>query len=81
VDDRMLAAALDSNLDIASFQLKLGNILLNQKFDEFFQLFLIHSYEVGSFTPCASRTANRTREPKRRIREKAGSGRKQNLED
>jgi hypothetical protein len=46
----MLASALDLDLDIAALQLELGNILLDEELDEFFQLFLIHSFTVGPFT-------------------------------
>jgi hypothetical protein len=45
----MLAGALDLDLDIAAFQLELGNVLLDEELDEFFQLFLIHSFTVGPF--------------------------------
>jgi hypothetical protein len=46
----MLAGTLDLDLDIAALQLKLGNVLFNEELDEFFQLFLIHSFTVGPFT-------------------------------
>jgi len=47
--DRMLPGALDLDLNIAPFQLELGNVLLDEELDEFFQLFLIHSFTVGPF--------------------------------
>ncbi len=49
----MLAGALDLDLDIAALQLELGNVLFDEELDEFFQLFLIHSFTVGPFAyPC-----------------------------
>jgi hypothetical protein len=59
--DGMLPGALDLDLDIASLQFELGNVLLDEEFDEFFQLFLIHSFTVGSFAvPAARRKAAQT---------------------
>src|SRR5581483_999512 len=39
---------LDAYLNIAAFQLELGNVLFFQKLYEFFQLFLIHSNGGGT---------------------------------
>ena len=59
----MLAGALDPHLDIAPLQFKLSDILLNQKLNEFFQLFLIHSCRGGTLRYLtANQNAHRTRE-------------------
>jgi hypothetical protein len=43
----VLAGALDLDLDVATFEFELGNVFLDEELDQFFQLFLIHSFTVG----------------------------------
>src|ERR1019366_5402258 len=52
------ASAPDMQLHIAAFDFKLGNVLLHQQFDQFFDFFLIHGipnilgFERARLQPC-----------------------------
>ena len=64
-----LFGPLDLQFHIATFQFKLGDVLLDYELNEFLQLFLIHSYsyKCGTFYPCRARdlSAAETRCPNR----------------
>ena len=54
------APALDVHLHVAAFEFELGDVLLNQQVDEFFNFFLIHRMCRKTAFGCSCRAATRT---------------------
>ena len=44
---RSFRAAPDPDLDVTALQLKLSDVLLDQKLDQFFKFFLVHAFAAG----------------------------------
>jgi len=44
---RLRRGPLDAHLDIAALQLEFSDVLLDQKLDKFFDLFLVHAFPVS----------------------------------